>query len=509
VLSSQAMDRLGAVAGLLLLLLAPALCLPQAGAADCWPTVHGDNRRSGSYKSFPRGPLELAWRKELYRELTSARAEVIVAEGLAFQGTLSGKLYAWDALDGEERWVFESGGAIGHSPAYAGGLIYLASLDRNLYALEAKSGKERWRFRADEGLWAAPMVEGDAVFFGSRGGTFYALERQSGKPRWTSSTGGMILAPASAADGRVVFTSEEMRLYCLDLESGSLRWRSDKLPGLSLRDHAPVLWGDLVIVTSNPAFPFHEILDRQQEFLLAQARRDGWDGSGDRRYIRDDPAKHPLEQAAIVRYLEENPDERCFHVFRLADGSIPWTAPVFYTGGLHNPPAPPCFDSDERLYLFFRSAYTTWDGGGEVRPFTDVGRLDRRTGRITPIRHRYGAGRKTMPWGAFWTIGDETQSLSIASGRLICTHQGSIGQLDLASGELKNLFGKRDTYGGFYGPGTFGWSEQGGERRAEAAGEPFGLRNEWHGPARAIVSVAGGHIYYAPGSQVMALREKR
>ena len=70
------------------------------------------------------------------------------------------------------------------------------------------------------------------------------------------------------------------------------------------------------------------------------------------------------------------------------------------------------------------------------------------------------------------------------------------------------MFGKRDTYGGFYGPGHFGWAKDGGLEKARKAGVPFGLVNEWHGPARAIVSVAGEYVYYPVGSQILCIKGK-
>jgi hypothetical protein len=71
------------------------------------------------------------------------------------------------------------------------------------------------------------------------------------------------------------------------------------------------------------------------------------------------------------------------------------------------------------------------------------------------------------------------------------------------------VWGKRDTYGGFYGPGTFGWENQGGEAKAAKAGRPFALVNEWHGPARGVASVAGGRVYLNVGSQVLCLEPER
>src|SRR5882672_6092461 len=74
-----------------------------------WSTLHGDLQRSGFYPRFPAGPLKLVWRKELWRELTGPRAEVIVGDGLAFMGTYAGNLYAWDANVGAGKWIFRTG----------------------------------------------------------------------------------------------------------------------------------------------------------------------------------------------------------------------------------------------------------------------------------------------------------------------------------------------------------------------------------------------------------------
>jgi hypothetical protein len=109
-----------------------------------------------------------------------------------------------------------------------------------------------------------------------------------------------------------------------------------------------------------------------------------------------------------------------------------------------------------------------------------------------------------MPWGQFNLIGDETQTLSLSQRFLYSNHQGYLGALNFRTGQCKNLWGRRDTYGGFYGPGTFGWGQEGRERAREA-GQPYGIVNEWHGPARAIVSVAGNYVYYSVGSQVLCL----
>jgi outer membrane protein assembly factor BamB len=485
----------------------------EAGQEDAgsWPTLHGDLQRSGFYAQFPSGPLRLVWRKELWRELTGPRAEVIVGSGLAFMGTYAGRLYAWDAARGEQRWVFQSGGAIGHSPAWADGAVFFGSMDGRLYCLEASSGRERWRFEAGAGFWTSPTVHAGRVLCGARDGVFHALEAATGQPAWRFRTGDRILTTASISeDGRrVLFASEDMHLYCLDARDGALVWQSRKLQGLSARDYFPVVCRGLVFLTTNPVKDFHTILTEHQEMLV---RRTGFTGP-DKRYIPGTPDDVAREQEFIVDFLKAHPEEQTFYAFRVADGAEPWVAPILYTGGLHNPLTPPCFNPRTgEVFTQVRSAYGVWDGGGEVRPFTGFGRLDLATGRVTLLEHGYKsrdpgrpAGARDMPWGTFNYIGDETQTLSCAPDRLFSNHQGNLGALDLKTGRTTNLYGKRDTYGGFYGPGNFGWEDRGGYDRARAAGQPFGLVNEWHGPARAIVSVAGRRVFFPVGSQVLCL----
>ena len=73
-----------------------------------WTTLHGDLQRSGFYPQFPNGPLRMAWRKELWRELTGPRAEVIVGGGLAFMGTYSENPCSWDADTGTCNFGWEN-----------------------------------------------------------------------------------------------------------------------------------------------------------------------------------------------------------------------------------------------------------------------------------------------------------------------------------------------------------------------------------------------------------------
>lgn len=476
-----------------------------------WPTLHGHPQRFGFYAAFPTNTLRLVWRKELYREMTGPRAEIIVGGGLAFMGTYAGNFYAWDAATGVERWRFQTGGPIGHSPMYEAGRVYVASLDRRLYALEAATGRRLWDFEAEEGFWSSPLAHAGKIFCGARDGWFYAVNTADGALVWKQRTGAPILnSPSLTEDGqRVVVVSEDLHVYCWRVSDGRLEWRSRKLAGLTARDYFPVIFRGLIFVTTTPVKDFHTILGENEQMLV---RRAGFTGK-DARYIPGAAEDVEREQAFIVEHLRRHPEEQVFYALRESDGQEAWVAPILYTGGLHNPLTPPCVNPETgEVFTWLRSAYGTWDGGGEVRSYTCFGKINLANGRVELVSHSYPArepgrppGAKDMPWMCFNSIGDETQTLSCAPGRLFSNHQGFLGELNLLTGKVRNLYGRRDTYGGFYGPGNFGWENQGGYAKARAAGQPYGILNEWHGPARAMVSVAGGRVYFPVGSQVLCL----
>jgi len=155
-------------------------------------------------------------------------------------------------------------------------------------------------------------------------------------------------------------------------------------------------------------------------------------------------------------------------------------------------------DRANRL-LCANAAFELWFGSAHAPPRLPVdGASADQLARAARAAWREGEAEEI-------TIGDETQTLSCSPELLLCNHQGFLGSMSFETRLTKNLYGKRDSYGGFYGPAEFGWEHQGGEEKARRAGRPFGLVNEWHGPAKAIVSVVGNRVYFPVGSQVICL----
>jgi outer membrane protein assembly factor BamB len=476
-----------------------------------WHTLHHDYQRSGYTTEVVRGPYERKWWRDFHAEMIASRCEAIVAEGKVFVGTFAGNLYALDLSSGNTIWKFKAAGPVGASPCYHDGLLYLGSDDAfdrgTLYCLRAATGEVVWKYTTPGGIWASPACAGKNVYVGDRAGVFHAVQASNGSSVWSFPTGYMILKPASLSSDnkRIVFGSEDMHVYCLS-PAGKLLWKTPKLPGLSLRDQGPTLWQGLAIVRTNPADGFHTVLGRNGETLEALQRAipldrddkvllDKW---GDL-LLAPTPRRRQAEIEGVVKYLKGHRHDQSFFAFDLRDGSEPWIAPVLFTSGLHNPPTPPTFNPNSgELYTLSRSALTYYVRG--VRRYSCLARIDRATGRPNWIWPE----REERNWRDFPMIPDETQTLGMMGDRIVGTHQGTLASLDPRSGAVTAISATRDTYAGIFGPGALPGTFAAAKKLAQE-GYLTGMANEWHGPDRAMVSIAAGRMFWVAGSQVVCI----
>ena len=100
----------------------------------------------------------------------------VVADGMVFVGTESGRFHALDVSTGQLVWTWDTPGASIDSPAVVDGVLYAESEDGNLRALRAATGEELWSFQKGyfDGI-PAYTVEDGILFVGSLDGAVYAF----------------------------------------------------------------------------------------------------------------------------------------------------------------------------------------------------------------------------------------------------------------------------------------------------------------------------------------------
>ncbi len=280
--------------------------------------------------------------------------------------------------------------------------------------------------------------------------------------------------------------AENMRLYAADLETHKLLWTSDQLYGQSLRDYYPVLAGDVLIIRSAPADSMPRHIGRDYNLLTQNAGIDASDWRNVDAFVKSDEARGSpellaQEQDAILQHLEETPQTRTFYVLDRATGQERLRAPVLWCAGCQGVGQQPVISAGGQAIVMYRTAYSNWALG--VAPLVAMGSLSLETGCIERFWHESG---NQPPWNTFWGTADESQGFALGGHILYITHQGTLSGYDLRTKQLFPIAGNRDTWGGFP---SLGWAH-----------------NEWHGPARGSVAIAGNMLYWLTGSRIIAVR---
>jgi len=147
--------------------------------ANDWPTLRGNNQRSGCSASELPSRLEPAWTAALKGNLSA----LTVAGGKVFAADRDRHcVYCLDSGSGEVLWQFGADGRVDSPPTYYAGRILFGARDGKVYCVDAASGELVWRFHAAptdrlvcaygqiESAWpvhGSVLVENGKVYFAS------------------------------------------------------------------------------------------------------------------------------------------------------------------------------------------------------------------------------------------------------------------------------------------------------------------------------------------------------
>src|SRR5688572_13386709 len=176
------------------------------GAASSWPQFRNTSTLNGVAPSPLPATLRLQWTYEAGSAVESSAA---IVDGVAYVGTMAGKLVAIDAATGKLKWsyaaVSDDFGIGESSPTVAGGLVYIGDLAGVFHAVDAATGKVRWTYKTQAEIKSSPIVVGDKVLIGSYDGHLYGLNAATGKFLWKVSTDNYVHATPAIWNGVAYF----------------------------------------------------------------------------------------------------------------------------------------------------------------------------------------------------------------------------------------------------------------------------------------------------------------
>ena len=117
-----------------------------------WPMAGANPQRTSWVSEDLPGNLDVEWVKPI-ESYISQRVQLVGAESKIFISAADG-LYAINAADGSEAWVYPTELPLGHSPTYDNGTLYVGGLDCKIHAVDASDGSGIWTSQfAGAGFW--------------------------------------------------------------------------------------------------------------------------------------------------------------------------------------------------------------------------------------------------------------------------------------------------------------------------------------------------------------------
>ncbi len=181
------------------------------------PVALDSHRLAVAYDTGEVVALSMTDGREVWR--TSVGAPVwrtpSVAGAYLFVPTTRGRCVALHVRTGAQVWVYrtEDPRVKFTTPATDGKRVVLGGTDGVVRALDVVSGEERWRFQTDGAIVGAPLIVGQVVYVGAMDKRFVALERDTGRLLWETTLAGRIKSAPAYARGMVVVLSEPRYVY--------------------------------------------------------------------------------------------------------------------------------------------------------------------------------------------------------------------------------------------------------------------------------------------------------
>jgi eukaryotic-like serine/threonine-protein kinase len=189
--------------------------------------------------------LVLKWNMPVGNLIESSPA---VANGIVYIASENGKLHAFDAVTGQQKWVATTQGSIlQSSPAIANNLVYIGSGDGKLYAFNATTGAQKWVGITGNAIYASPTVANGTVYIGSSDGKLYAFDAITGQQKWTALTRRAIVSSPAVANGLVYIGSTDNNMYAFSINSGASVWMT---PTKGPIEASPAVAGNTVYISS-------------------------------------------------------------------------------------------------------------------------------------------------------------------------------------------------------------------------------------------------------------------
>lgn len=234
------------------------------------------------------------------------------ADGLVIIPWNNNKLYAFDARNGNVKWIF-AGAQIYATPIIQDSVVYVGGADGRLYALNVADGTLKWKSAATTNAAffnGNALIKNGTVYIGDYGGRCYAYNAANGSVKWTYDIPSPYknINSTPILDGATVyFASYDGKIYALDANNGTYKWASNST-GNPIMSGMSLVNGVIYVGALPKLYAFNA-------------------ATGSTKWVTPNPANTQYSSSPTV--VENNVfiggEDGVMYAFNKADGTIAWS----------------------------------------------------------------------------------------------------------------------------------------------------------------------------------------
>ncbi len=178
-------------------------------------------RKKGGIAAFDARTGEKKWwhQGETFTHSTPAYSRKY---NMVVIGSEEGKIFAYNAQNGNPLWTYASGGPVkaGFAIDEKRGLVVFGSWDSYVHIIDARTGALHQKVETYKPLYSSPIVYNDRVYMGLLDKRIVCIDPDTGKLVWEFWTHSRVFATPKIVDGHLFCGSNDGRLYEVDPASG-------------------------------------------------------------------------------------------------------------------------------------------------------------------------------------------------------------------------------------------------------------------------------------------------
>ena len=252
-----------------------SVVLPPAQSNDVWAQAGGNANKSYGHLALGASPTRVfTVNVEGATNRRRLGASPVVGNGILFAVGGDGRLSAFDAQTGAQRWTYDPGlesdlkpSAFGGGASYDDGKVYMTDGAGDVIALNAADGSVLWKVKPSGPLRGSPTIAFGSVFVMTQDNQIFALDASDGSIQWQESgsstqAGVFGVAAPAAGQGTVIAGYSSGELIAHRYENGRTLW-ADALARTSISTSV----GSLTDIDADP------IIDNGRVYALGQGGR--------------------------------------------------------------------------------------------------------------------------------------------------------------------------------------------------------------------------------------------